>query len=330
MDYVEGYTEWPQPSGGAMDYVFQLCRNDEWAAILGELKKNPLIATTSMIMDNHISTTVLHQAITSKGNTRERAEVVQEILRMTPHAAAIKNGYGSLPLHVIAQRNTKMDAPTKELLIRKLVLAHKEALTEPGGVGKRTPLHIIFTDYISPSLTKMMIDHGANACFMRDKKGFLPAHVACSRHCSPEKLRMLLDVNPTALRDETGDGHTLLSLATSTATKSHPNYALIDELNRQLAVASGQVPAEDYNLTTSPLCTDKLSVYHTPQTSDASISMDSFESPLTSRRIRKRKLVVPEDAAVNLLLHFSRNGSPRVDDFSPRIESMAHTNFAEV
>jgi hypothetical protein len=87
----------------------------------------------------------MHQAITSKGDTKARARVIHEILATAPEAAAIKNGYGSLPLHVISQRNTKLDAPTKELLITELVLAYKGALVEQGGVGKRTPLHIIFT-----------------------------------------------------------------------------------------------------------------------------------------------------------------------------------------
>ena len=332
MDSTGQYIEWAQPHGSLMEYVFQLCRQDDWTSILRELKKNPLIAVNSMIMDNHISTTVLHQAITSKGDTEKRSEVVQVLLKQTPQAAAIKNGYGSLPLHVIAQRNTKMDAPTKELLINKLVMAHKQALTEPGGVGKRTPLHIIFTDYISPSLTRMMIDNGTDACFMRDKKGFLPAHVACSRHCSPEKLRMLLRVNPQALRDETVDGHTLLSLATATATKSHPNYALIDELNRLLAGGNDQAHMDEFPMTTTPPpphMGPEL-VYSTPMASGASVSLDSFESPVPSRRIRKRKSMAPEEAAVNLLLHFSRNGSPRVENRSPRMEAMTHTNFAEV
>lgn len=102
-----------------------------------------------MIMDNHISTTILHQAITAKGDTKARARVIREILEMAPEAAAIKNGYGSLPLHVIAQRNTKMDAPTKEILINELVRAYTGALVEEGGVGKRTPLHIIFTGKVS-------------------------------------------------------------------------------------------------------------------------------------------------------------------------------------
>lgn len=75
---------------------------------------------------------------------------------------------------------------------------------------------------------------------MKDKKGWLPAHVACSRHSSPEKLRMLLDVYPGALFARTNVGESLLDLAKSTATKSHPNYALIDEINRQLSAAYNQ------------------------------------------------------------------------------------------
>ena len=71
--------------------------------------------------------------------------MIRQVLAIAPQAASVKNGYGSLPLHVISQRNTKLDAPTKELLIADLVLAYKEALVEQGGVGKRTPLHIIFT-----------------------------------------------------------------------------------------------------------------------------------------------------------------------------------------
>ena len=205
-------------------------------------------------MDNHIATTILHQAITSKGNTDERAAVISTILRNTPKAAQIKNGYGSLPLHVIAQRNTKINAATKERLIHELIKAHAGALLESGGVGKRTPLHIIFTDYVSPDLTKVMIEKGSRACFMPDKKGYLPAHVACSRHCSPEKLRMLLEVNPQALFDKTNKGETVLDLATKTATKSHPNYALIEELNRQISSQGGvnTVSSEDDSEGTAP------------------------------------------------------------------------------
>jgi hypothetical protein len=104
------------------------------------------------------------------------------------------------------------------------------ALLEQNIQGKRTPLHILFTDYVSPKLTQAMIDMGPSACFIKDKKGYLPAHIACSRHCSPEKLHLLLQVNPDALFATTNDKHTLLSLAVSTATKSHPNKTLIEAL----------------------------------------------------------------------------------------------------
>ena len=86
----------------------------------------------------------------------------------------------------------------------------------------------------------MMIEYGAPACFMKDKKGYLPAHVACSRHCSPEKLRLLLAVNPYALFAETNYGNTLLDLAKKEATKSHPNNALIKELTCQVAMLKKQ------------------------------------------------------------------------------------------
>lgn len=133
------------PGREEMRAIFVMCRKNQWNSVLRCVQNNPMIPITSMIMDNHISTTILHQAITSKGNTVLRSRVMRKILDLAPQAATIKNGYGSLPLHVISQRNTKMDAPTKELLIGELVRSFQGALLQPGGVGKRTPLHIIFT-----------------------------------------------------------------------------------------------------------------------------------------------------------------------------------------
>ena len=135
----------PQVDRNEQDAVFQLCRTDQWSKICALQERKPWIALTPMTMDNHITTTILHQAITSKGETPLRARCIVGILEKTPQAAAIKNGYGSLPLHVIAQRNTKMDSATKEKLIFELIRAYNGALTTEGGVGKRTPLHIIFT-----------------------------------------------------------------------------------------------------------------------------------------------------------------------------------------
>jgi len=76
----------------------------------------------------------------------------------------------------------------------------------------------------------MMVWNGVPATFMKDKNGFLPIHVACSRHCSPPKLDILLAANPDSVVDRTDDGHSPLSLALSTATKSHPNNTLVARL----------------------------------------------------------------------------------------------------
>jgi len=47
--------------------------------------------------------------------------VITKVLSSTPNAARLKNGYNSLPLHVICQRNTKLDAETKEKLLEVLI-----------------------------------------------------------------------------------------------------------------------------------------------------------------------------------------------------------------
>ena len=146
------------PSKEEMDAVFTLCRNNHWTSCLQCLQRNPQIGESIMIMvrsclfmcvcvlpevlrpttfifvshirvcvlflhsqDNHIATTVIHQAITSKGDVRQRANVILQVLAKTPRAATIKNGYGSLPMHVICQRNTKIDSKTKERLLLAMI-----------------------------------------------------------------------------------------------------------------------------------------------------------------------------------------------------------------
>ena len=128
-----------------MTRIFNNCRTNNWEDVYMAVSTKPWLAMTPIVMDNHISTTILHQAITSKGNTTLRAKVIRQILEATPMAASLRNGYGSLPLHVITQRNTKLKSNIKENLIRAFVGAYRHALLEEGGTGRRTPLHIIFT-----------------------------------------------------------------------------------------------------------------------------------------------------------------------------------------
>jgi hypothetical protein len=135
-----------------MEFLFQRCRKNEWKIVWNALIKNPNVGLGHMVMDNHISTTIIHQAITSKGDENLREKVILKILEVTPAAAFIRNGYGSLPLHVIAQRNTKIKSVAKEILIRALVDANVDAITNEGGPGKRTPVHIIFTGKSSSTI----------------------------------------------------------------------------------------------------------------------------------------------------------------------------------
>jgi hypothetical protein len=183
----------------------------------------------------------------------------------------------------------------------------------------------------------MMIEHGSDACFMRDKKGYLPAHVACSRHCSPQKLRMLISVNPASLHERTDKGDTLLSLATKMATKSHPNYALIDELNRQLHIS--QDSSHAFDSLANPVSAEESDGSSRGRLdSSETVSSQPYQTwaPDTVSRVggRKRKssgsdsdstvlfapppavdstvLFAPPPAVdANLLLHFSRAGSTR-------------------
>jgi hypothetical protein len=134
-----------QGSKEEMDEIFELCGKDKWSQVLELLQRTPGLAVTPITMGNNITTTVLHQAITKRGCKSERIKVIQHILAVTPQAVTIRNGYGSLPIHAIVQRNIGIDASTKESIIRKMVYAYPDSLAEPGGVGKRTPLHILFT-----------------------------------------------------------------------------------------------------------------------------------------------------------------------------------------
>jgi hypothetical protein len=127
-----------------------------------------------------------------------------------------------------------MKSKVKEELLLALIHAHPSSITVAGGVGARNPLHIVFTDYISADLCRKMLTLRPDAAKMRDKKGWLPIHVATSRHCSPEKLDMLLEAYPESLAETTNDGKTPLMLAKSTATKQHPNRTLLKALEDRI------------------------------------------------------------------------------------------------
>ncbi len=172
-----------------------------------------------------------------------------------------------------------------------------------------------------------MIQEGTQACFLRDRKGYLPIHVACSRHCSPEKLQMLLEVNPNSLHDTTKDGASLLDLAIKTATKSHPNYALIDDLRRRLHL-SGEGPYISPNRVSSSDTSDDT--HSTSECSPANHAIITTvpsrrEHPITRDRKRKRKVAADDEEETmidddkeqaNLLLQFSRQTHNEIQNFA--------------
>lgn len=161
-----------------------------------------------------------------------------------------------------------------------------------------------------------MIEEGKSACFMKDKKGYLPAHVACSRHCSPAKLRMLLSVNPGSLHARTFTGQTLLSLATTTATKSHPNFALMDALNHLVRAGVSEDAFAPFGAPTSSEDSDgstrgRLDSNDTVDTLPFTMPIKPEPSPLTRKRKYSEDMPSVETPAppakdVALLLHFSR------------------------
>lgn len=137
---------YPQASKEEMDYIFDFCCSDKWSEVLSMIMKSPWFALTPIVMGNNIMTTILHQAITKRTTkSLDRIHVIKNILHYTPQAASVRNGYGSLPLHAICQRNIRIDSHQKEDLIRAFIYAYPGSVAVPGGVGKRTPLHIIFT-----------------------------------------------------------------------------------------------------------------------------------------------------------------------------------------
>jgi Ankyrin repeats (many copies) len=192
----------------------------------------------------------------------------------------------------------------------------------------------VLVDYVSLELTKAMVGRGGKATLMRDKKGYLPLHVAVSRHVSPDKLRLLLDANPSALLAQTNDGQTALALAKTTATESHPNYALIKALEEEIQlcarVASLDVAAV---LPARVGSTDTIDVTPKGSGKKQKKSRKSRKTPTSpAKRIKMENSGLPSietPAAANLLLHFSRNSNvtlevnweePEMEVFAVKVE----------
>jgi hypothetical protein len=133
------------PDNNELKIVIQLCAQENWAELLARVQQSPWMGRAQWNMTNNIATTLLHQAITGKGSGEERCKLIETILDLAPTAATLSNGYGSLPLHALCQRNVNMKSSSRSRLIVKLIRSYEGALLAKGGPGERTPLHAILT-----------------------------------------------------------------------------------------------------------------------------------------------------------------------------------------
>jgi hypothetical protein len=90
---------------------------------------------------------------------------------------------------------------------------------------------------------------------------------------------MLLKVYPEAVHDTTEEGYTLLSLAQSTATPSHPNYALIDMLQREMDRSSSNPRRMDSPLHMADAA--RAAISPSPYTIPTAVSLD-MSPPLST------------------------------------------------
>jgi hypothetical protein len=111
------------PTKAEIGNISCLCKEHKWKEVLQAIEKAHYLAGASWSMQNSLSTTLIHQVIVDRGDPEARASVSSFLLTKTPHCARVRSGQGSLPLHVICQRNVKMPAAKKTELILQMIFA---------------------------------------------------------------------------------------------------------------------------------------------------------------------------------------------------------------
>jgi hypothetical protein len=161
-----------------------------------------------------------------------------------------------------------------------------------------------------------------------------------SRHVSPDKLKMLLQANPQAISEVTNDQKTALQLAISKATRSHPNYALIQAL-KEASPASHL--RETIPSNAASLVPTRVSSNDTADSNEAK-SMKKRKTKASNRKAtktpaKKRKSSIKREPmtgleaietplAADLLLHFSRSNG--TTNSQPSGVNVHATQVAEV
>lgn len=192
-----------------------------------------------------------------------------------------------------------------------------------------------------------------------------------SRHVSPDKLKMLLGklvlkgpelasvgfsslnatdslscssisgtaANPASIREVTNDQKTALQLARTTATRSHPNYALIRALQEALPEGGDGVgiPSNAAAIVPTRVSSNDSAESNEEKTTKKRKAKGKHGATKTPRK-RKRSGVKREitglgtietPVAADLLLHFSRGGGTATESKPGEVNARA-TQVAEV
>ena len=141
---------------------------------------------------------------------------------------------------------------------------------------------------------------------------------------------MLLEAYPASIVEKTHDGKSALAIAKATATKSHPNYALIKALEEELQSYGGSSLVEAANVVPERVSSNDTfdSVpQRRPQRKKKARKARTSNTPTTTKRIKKEGATrgvagLETPAAADLLLNFARtNVVPNVVlDVVPKLE----------
>jgi hypothetical protein len=136
---------------------------------------------------------------------------------------------------------------------------------------------------------------------------------------------MLLDAYPGSLHERTRDGKSLLDLAESSATRSHPNFALIETLKAKFADAVPHSNPSMYVTPCSIASWNGLDTHHFVTATDAPpeerdvVDTDHRNCDMENRK--RKRTSTPSEQSVNaqdrvlgnLLLHFHSQSRSEAD-----------------
>ena len=128
-----------------------------------------------------MGTTALHTAI------HVSDDIVEYILDIAPHTAAVVDAVGSLPIHRLAASAKGMST------LRKLIRANPEGLAVQDILG-RLPLHIAVNTtnlWKNFETARVVFDAYPEAALVRDHRGRTPAHVSAAVGSSVDMMRMI-------------------------------------------------------------------------------------------------------------------------------------------